>query len=332
MTTGESGQQAATGGVGVTVRTLLADPLIAPCLRLHVPDSDVERRITHPRIQKNGLGLAGHRLGVAPTRIQILGETELSYLEARPAAERTKQLQQYFALQLSCVVLSRGAAVPPWLQTAAAASHTPLLWTPGRSSECIALLHAALDRLLAPSAEVHGVLLAVHGVGTLLTGPSGIGKSETALVLIERGHRLVADDRVALTRRPDGLLEGSAPVPLRHHLEVRGIGIVNIRDLFGATAVLESTDVRLRIVLQPAQAHGPCERLGLDRYAQSCLGVQVPTLCIPVRPGRDLAVIVEVAVRHHLLQCEGLDSPARLLHDALCTAPKPADTQAQSAP
>ena len=177
-----------------------------------------------------------------------------------------------------------------------------------RSSRTIALVHQALDRLLAPSETRHGVLIDVHGMGTLLLGPSGIGKSECALFLVERGHRLVADDQVALTRTPSGTDVGKPPPLLRHHLELRGIGIVNVRELFGATAVRDEKNVDLVVELCPWDPEQPFDRLGLDDLHFDLLGVRLPMLRIPVQPGRNMAVILEVAARNQLLKRAGKHS------------------------
>ncbi len=295
-------------GASVTVQTLLAEPEVAAIARLVAGARSLDRAITHPRVQKNGLCLAGHTRGLVASRVQVLGETELSYLESLEATVRGERCGQLFALGLSLVLVTRGATPPAELLEAARASATPMAVVELRSSRTIAVVHEVLDRLLAPSETRHGVLIDVHGMGTLLLGPSGIGKSECALFLVERGHRLVADDQVTLVRSPTGAIVGQPPPLLRHHLELRGIGIVNVRELFGATAVRDEKNIDLVIELCPWDPEQPFDRLGLDDLGFDLLGVRLPMLRIPVQPGRNMAVILEVAARNQLLKRAGKHS------------------------
>ncbi len=292
-------------GARATVRALLADPDVDAIVRVVAGGKSFDRPITHPRIQKNGLCLAGHTHGVVGTRVQILGETELSFLEALDPATRAERCSTLFGLQLSLVVITRGAEPPAELLEAARSTNTPCVVAELRSSRTIAVVHRVLDRLLAPSETKHGVFIDIHGIGTLLLGPSGIGKSECALFLVERGHRLVADDQVVLTRTPMAEIIGRPPPLLRHHLELRGIGIINVRELFGATAVRDEQAVELVIELSPWDDDQEFDRLGLDDLKADLLGVPLPMLRIPIRPGRNMAVILEVAARNHLLKRAG---------------------------
>ena len=298
------------GATHPTVAALLAERPVADIMRLVAGAASLERVLAHPRIQKSGLVLVGHTRGIVPTRIQILGETEVSFLEGLDPATRRARCEGLFALGLSLVVITRGVEPLPELLEAARATDTPLAVAEPRSSQSIAVIHEVLDRLLAPSETRHGVLIDVHGIGTLLLGPSGIGKSECALFLVERGHRLVADDQVVLTRSPSGDVVGRPPPLLRHHLELRGIGIIHVRELFGATAVREEKVVQLVIELCPWERDREFDRLGLDDLSFDLLGVRLPMLKVPVQPGRNMAVILEVAARNHLLKVAGRD-PAR---------------------
>lgn len=292
-------------GFVTSVRALLDDPSVAEMVRLVAGSESLDRPLDHPRIQKSGLVLVGHMVGLVPTRVQVLGETELSYLESLDSSERVARCEALFARELSLVVVSRGVEPPRELVAAARARKTPLVVAEPRSSRTIQIIHAVLDRLLAPTETRHGVLIDIHGIGTLLVGPSGIGKSECALFLLDRGHRLVADDQVTLRRTPDASLIGRPPPLLRHHLELRGVGILNVRDLFGATAVRDSKVVQLVIELQPVDAGEPIDRLGLDDQTISILGIELPHLSIPVQPGRNMAVLLEVAARNQLLKRAG---------------------------
>jgi HPr kinase/phosphorylase len=299
----------------VTTRELLDHGDLDTFVRVHIGAEGLGRPITHPRIQKSGLALVGHMKGIVPSRVQILGETEVSFLESLDAKKRQERVRGFFELGLSCVVVTRGVEPLPELVEAARQSATPLLVSTKRSSQTITAVHAVLDHLLAPATTKHGVLVDIHGVGVLLLGPSGIGKSECALFLVERGHRLVADDQVVLTLRTNGRVDGRPPPLLRYHLEVRGIGILNIRDLFGATAVRRSKTVDLVVELCPWRADEPYERLGLDDAAYDLLGAEVPMLRIPVSPGRDMGVILEVAARNHLLKQGGSHAAQRFVRE-----------------
>jgi HPr kinase/phosphorylase len=298
-------------GPQVSVREVLEHPGLRDLIALQAGEAGLDRRLSHPRVQKSGLVLALHARGVVPSRVQVLGETELSYLESLPPEVREERVAFMFALQLSLVVLTRGVEPPPELLEHAHRTGTPLAVSGLRSSVTINRLHGVLDRLLAPRARVHGVLVVVHGIGMLLTGKSGIGKSECALFLVERGHRLVADDQVELTQLPDATLVG-APLPLlKHHLEIRGLGILNIRDLFGATAVRDEARLDVVVELCPFRDDEPYERLGLDDQSIELLETKVAKLRIPVRPGRDMAVILEISARNQLLKREGLHGAKR---------------------
>lgn len=288
-----------------TARALVSHEGVRRIAKVVAGESGLDRPIDHPRIQKSGLVLAGHTHGIVATRVQVLGETEISFIESLGPGVREERMHGLFALGLSCVVVTRGATPPAELVEAARATETPLLVAEPRSSGTIAALHQALDRLLAPREQRHGVMVEVHGIGTLLLGPSGIGKSECALFLVERGHRLVADDQVWITRLPNNQVT-AAPAPLlKHHLEIRGLGILNVRDLFGATSVWDEAVVDLVAELCPWNADEEYERLGLDDLTETILGVELPKLRIPVRPGRDMGVILEVAARNQLLKEAG---------------------------
>jgi HPr kinase/phosphorylase len=290
---------------GITVAHLLVEPRLQAILRLVAGEEGRDRPVDHPRVQKPGLALAGHTHGVVPTRVQILGETELTFLEELSPEEQRQGVSALFGLGLSLVVVTRGVDPPAVLLEAAQKTSTPLVVAEPRSSRAIQTIHRALDTILAPSETRHGVLMDVHGVGTLLLGPSGIGKSECALFLVERGHRFVADDQVVLSLLPPEQILGRAPPLLRNHLEVRGIGIINVRDLFGATAVRSEKTLQLVVELCPWSNDEPFDRLGLDDSMLDILGVPVPMLRIPVRPGRNMAVILEVAARNHILKAAG---------------------------
>jgi HPr kinase/phosphorylase len=291
-----------------TARQLADDAQLAVKLRLVAGAAGLDRPIRHPRVQKSGLALAGHSFGVVPTRIQVLGETELSYLDSLGADERGDAARGFFSLGLTAVVLTRAGEPARALVQSAEATGTPLFVSDSRSSRTINALHALLDDRLAPVTKLHGVLVDVYGVGLLLLGKSGIGKSECALELVLRGHRLVADDMVRCEWRPPGMVFGAPEDLLRHHLEIRGLGILNVKALFGVTSVSERKRIDVVVRLVEWNDDTEYDRLGLDEKHLSLLGTPIRELTVPVRPGRDMGTILEIAARNELLRRAGTHS------------------------
>ncbi len=297
----------------VTVREAMGDARLALPARLLAGDSGLDRPIHHPRVQKSGLALAGHFRGLVPTRVQVLGETELSYLETLSLEHRQASCRAFFGLGLSVVVVTRGIEPDRPLVAAAEASGTPLFVVNAATSRTINALHASLDELLAPATQLHGVLVDVFGVGMLLLGKSGIGKSECALELVLRGHRLVADDVVRCDWRPPGTVFGAADGLLRHHVEVRGLGILNIKDMFGVTAVRARKRIDVVVRLEEWSDTRDYDRLGVDDAHHEILSTPIRMLTVPVRPGRDMGTILEMAARDELLRRAGTFSARTFL-------------------
>jgi len=288
----------------LTVRSLLSESA-GLRLVLLAGEAGLGRRITLHRVQKPGLALAGYVRQVHPERVQILGATELSYLASLPAEEARHGIETFMALEPACIVITKGLDVPQDLIDCANRLGVPLMRTPLASSVAIESVQSFIELQLAPTASIHGVLMDVLGVGVLLLGKSGIGKSEAALDLIMRGHRLVADDLVEVRRSAGNILVGWASELIKHHMEVRGIGIINIKDMFGVAAVRD--EKRIELVLELVrwdQAEGS-DRLGLDEMVYSILELTVPLLRIPVSPGRNVSSLIEVAARNRLLQVRG---------------------------
>ena len=273
-------------------------------------------KISGPRIQKPGLALTGFTMYVHTERIQVLGLTEISYLRTLNEAERTRGAQALMSLRPSVVVITRGLEVAPELIHAAEEFSVPLLSTPLMSSVFINRVTKLLEIRLAPSTSIHGVLIDVFGVGILLLGKSGIGKSEAALDLVLRGHRLVADDIVEIRKRlPDNIF-GSGSEIIKHHMEIRGLGIINIKDLFGISAVRDAKKIEVVIELVEWNEDEEYDRLGVEERRYAILDVAVPMLRIPIRPGRNITSIIEVAARNQLLKLQGKHS-AREFQDRL---------------
>jgi len=295
----------------LSVAALLEDADLELEVRLLAGATGLERLITHPRIQKSGLALVGHLHGIVPTRIQILGETELSYVEKLDIEQQRMAARHLYSLGLALVVVTRGETPPLALVEEAERTGTPLLVCEERSSRAITALHTLLDERLAPRARVHGVLVDVFEVGVLLLGTSGIGKSECALELVMRGHRLVADDVIECDYKPPGMVFGQPATLLRHHIEVRGLGILNIKDLYGVTAVRERKRIDLVVHLELWQGDSAAyDRLGVEDHFREILGVPIREVTVPVRPGRNMSSIIEIAARDELLRQAG-HHPAR---------------------
>ncbi|MBL8602460.1 MAG: HPr(Ser) kinase/phosphatase [Myxococcales bacterium] len=300
----------------VTVETLVTPNALAVPLSVAAGRGGLGREIRHPRIQKSGLSLVGHFEGLSVDRVQILGQTEMSFLAAMATEARVKALDGLLGRGICCVLVTAGLDPFPEMLAAADFHGCPVVVSGARSSTTINAMHAFLDDRLALRANVHGVFVDVFGVGILLLGKSGIGKSECALELVQRGHRLVADDLVECFLRPPENVYGSATELLKNHLEVRGLGVLNIKDLFGVAAVRDRKRVDLVIHLLAHDAETTWDRLGIDDEWHELVGVKIPRRRIPVRPGKNTANIIEVAARNELLRQAGIHS-ARAFHARL---------------
>ncbi len=303
---------------GVSVHSLLeAEAGLA--LSVVAGRSMLQRKIGGVRIQKPGLALTGFTQHVHAERLQVLGMTEIAYLRSLDESGRQRAAKSLAALRPCVVVVTRGLEIPAELAAAMDEHEVPLLSTPLMSSVFINRVTKVLEMRLAPSTSVHGVLIDVLGIGILLLGKSGIGKSEAALDLVLRGHRLVADDVVEIRKRMPDLLIGASKELLKHHMEIRGLGILNVKDLFGISAVRDSKKVELVIELADWNEAEEYDRLGVDERRYAILDVALPMLRVPIRPGRNIASLIEVAARNQLLKQQGKHS-AREFQDRLTRA------------
>ena len=266
---------------------------------IYLPDLPEKILITSNHVNRPGLLLVGYTDYFEQARIEIIGKAEHFFLSKLSDAERKKAIENFFALSPAAVVLSTSLAPFPEMLDAAKANGVPLLVTETRTSEFLAALIAFLNVELAPRLTRHGVLVEVYGEGLLLLGDSGIGKSETAIELVKRGHRLIADDAVEIKRVSDKTLVGQAPEIIRHYVELRGIGIVDVRRLFGMGAVNTSEKIDLVINLEQWVQGKMYDRLGIDNETTDILGINIPTITIPVCPGRNLAIILEIAAMNN---------------------------------
>lgn len=277
-------------------------------VRLLTGERGLDRKITIPRIQKLGLALAGFSHYIHSGRVQIVGQSEIQYLEQLTPAQRLEALTRLPLNQIGAVLITKNLMPPPEFLAQAGHAELPVLQTKEVSSVAILKLTNFLQRRLAPCVILHGVMVDLFGVGVLLQGESGVGKSECALDLIVRGHRLVSDDVVELRRIGLEQLIGTAPEMVRNHMEIRGLGILNIKDLFGISSIAHSRQLDLIIRLERWEQDRQYDRLGLDEEFIEVMGRQVPHIRLPVTWGRNLSTLVEVAVRNHLLKLRGVNA------------------------
>lgn len=268
------------------------------------------KQLDNDAIAKSAQGLIGHLNFIHPHWIQVLSNIAVDYLNQLDPPSLQKKFQQLAESNLTCIIVADGASVTDALRSFAANTQTPTLCSTSSSLEVIWVIRSYLAKVLAPSISKHGVLLDVLGMGVLITGESGVGKSELALELISRGHGLVADDVVELRRIGPETLEGVCPPILRDYLEVRGLGMLNIRTIFGETAVRRRKNMKLIVHLEKSSVSdiSSFERLPLSNLNENILNVTIRKVIIPVAAGRNLAVLVEAAVRNYILQLRGIDS------------------------
>lgn len=300
------------------VAAFLAEAPAELSLELVAGRDGLSNRIELDRIQKFGLALTGFTRQVRPGRVQIFGETEVSFAEGLGTDQRREVFAAACRVPVAAFLVTKGLEPPAELLEVADLHRVPVLRSPARSSAVIDQVQRFLQERLAARVRIHGVLLEVFGLGVLLLGDSGIGKSECALDLVQRGHRLVADDVVEI-RGMSSQLVGTSSEQLRHHMELRGIGVINIKDMFGVAAVRERKFVELVVRLVRWQEGADYERLGCEERHYDLLGRSLPYLEMPVAPGRHLSILVEVAARNQMLKAQGYH-PARALVERLDAA------------
>ncbi len=299
------------------VRDLLTrkgDPLQLESL---TGDVGLDREIPSAEASSPGLVLAGYTARfLGSDRIHILGETEITYLASLDAAQRRRALETFFGFDLPCVIVTKGQQVPDELVALAQAKGIALIRTRLKTAEFFDRLKPFLDDAFAPTTTVHGSLADVFGVGLLFRGRSGIGKSECVLDLVERGHRLVADDVVHVTKRGHDVLIGRGHEVSRHYMEIRGVGLIDIHALFGVRSVRQQKRIEVVVQLEDWDNTREYDRTGLDTQETDLLGVGLPLVTVPLNPGKNLTVICEVVAMNHLLRYSGVDS-ARSFNDRL---------------
>ena len=296
----------------ITVRRLLEERKGYLQFELLSGKSGLSNRILKTRIQRPGLALSGYMDKLDPERIQVLGSNEIDYLASLDETKQKDILEAITRFHLCCILITKGLDPPPGLKALGEEKGIPIIRSGLQSSILIRRLINYLEESLAEETGVHGALLDIFGLGVIILGRSGIGKSECALELVDRGHQLVADDIVKINLWPPNILMGSGYNLTRYHLEIRGLGIIDIKELFGVASVREKIRIELAIILEDWEKKGEYNRTGLDEDTTEFMGVQIPMIRMPVAPGRNMAVIFEVAVRNYLLKKEDTHSASKL--------------------
>ena len=295
-------------GITLSIQDMLTENEYGLSLSLLAGRQGLSHRVSSSRIQKPGLALAGYSEHLHPDRLQVLGNTEISYLQQVDNRVAAENLATLCSFPISCFIVTKSLRPPQLLLDLADSHAIPVLATPHQSSTFISLITKFLEERLLPTTHLHGVLMDVLGVGVLISGKSGIGKSECALDLVMRGHRLVADDIVFIKKKMPAALVGHAEESLQYLMEIRGLGIINIKDLYGVSAIRDKKIVDMLLELVEWDESHEYDRLGVDGRTVTILGIEIPHVIIPVRPGRNLGSIVEVAARNNLLKGMGYHS------------------------
>lgn len=284
---------------GITIEEILNDPNANLELEFIGGEEGLKKKIVASDINRPGLALAGYLKYFEYKRVQVLGKTEMSYIESLNSKKREALFNKLFSYKILAIIVTWNQEIPDNLVKLAAKNNVTLLKTSLPTTKLTTRLTIYLEDKLSPSTSIHGGFLDVYGVGVLILGKSGAGKSECALELIKRGHRLIADDIVDIKRTANNILIGSGAELIKHHMEIRGLGIINIKNLFGIGAIELSREVELVTKLEEWSLSKEYDRLGLEEPTISILGVKIPQVIIPVRPGRNTAVIIEVAAMNH---------------------------------
>ena len=283
------------------------EPLL---LELLTDERGLARVISGPDISSPGLVLTGYTGRFPSDRVQVLGETEVSFLESLDEDRRRAAIEAFLSFDMPVIFITKGQEAPPPLVETANQAGTPVIRSQLKTSEFYTRIKPFLEERFAPTTTMHGSLADVYGVGLLFVGASGVGKSEAVLDLVERGHRLVADDLVIVTRRGHEVLMGKGHELQRHHMEIRGVGIIDIHQLFGIRAIRVQKRIEVVVQLEVWDAEAQYDRTGLDPQTVEILGVPIPKVTVPLVPGKNITVVCEVVAMNHLLKFSGHDTAA----------------------
>jgi len=294
----------------LTVEELLRIKKDALALELLTDGRGLVREIHNPDISSPGLVLTGYTGRFPSDRVQVLGETEVSFLESLDEDRRRAAIVAFLSFDMPVIFITKGQEAPPPLVETANQAGTPVIRSQLKTSEFYTRIKPFLEERFAPTTTMHGSLADVYGVGLLFVGASGVGKSEAVLDLVERGHRLVADDLVIVTRRGHEVLMGKGHELQRHHMEIRGVGIIDIHQLFGIRAIRVQKRIEVVVQLEVWDADAQYDRTGLDPQTVDILGVPIPKVTVPLVPGKNITVVCEVVAMNHLLKFSGHDTAA----------------------
>ena len=294
----------------LTVDELLRSKKETLALELLTDGRGLTREIHNPDISSPGLVLTGYAERFPTDRMQVLGETEVSFLESLDDDTRRAAVEAFLSFDIPVIFITKGQEAPEPLVEVANRTGTPVIRTALKTAEFYTRVKPFLEERFAPTTTMHGSLADVYGVGLLFTGASGVGKSEAVLDLVERGHRLVADDLVMISRRGHEVLIGRGHELQRHHMEIRGVGIIDVRKLFGVRAIRQQKRIEVVVQLEVWDQHAVYDRTGLDPKHVEVLGVQLPLVTIPLVPGKNITVVCEVVAMNHLLKYAGVDTAA----------------------
>jgi HPr kinase/phosphorylase len=297
--------------VELTVELLFADKAEVLDLEVLTPGVALDRRVEAPTLSSPGLILSGFKERVPRGRLQVLGETEVYFLRSLDRDALEAALGRLFSLETPAIVVTKGLEVPGRLVSLASEWGVPVLRTSMKTGDFYRRIQPYLEEMFAPSTTMHGSMADVYGVGLLVVGRSGIGKSECVLDLVERGHRLVADDLVYVSRRGNDVLIARGHELQRHHMEIRGIGIIDISALFGIRSIRQQKRIEVVVRLMDWNEKDAYERTGLESEAIEILGVSIPQVTVPLNPGKNITVIAEVIAMNHLLRYSGVHSAER---------------------
>ena len=289
----------------ITVRTLYKENKDRLKLQLITSDNGLSRKITMSDTHRPGLALAGFVDLFTYDRIQILGNTEILYLNSLVKKELLKSIDRFVEFEIPCIIITNANTPPPGLIEASTRRYISIFTTPLSTTNLIHLMGSYLDSKFAPQISMHASMVDVYGIGMLVTGRSGIGKIEVALDLVERGHRLVADDVVIITKRADDILLGRGTEIAEHHIELRGVGLIDIRRIFGIRGIRMQKRIEVEVRLIDWDATSSYERVGLDDSTVDILDIQIPQICLPINPGKNMTVICETIAMNELLKAYG---------------------------
>lgn len=280
------------------------------------PGTGLDRAVGNAEVSSPGLVLAGYVKRFSAGRLQVLGETEITYLSSLSTVDRRRILELFFSFPIPAVFVTKGQRLPAGLKELASAAGIPLIRTKLKTAEFYRRIKPVLEMEFAPTVSLHGSLADVFGVGLFFTGKSGIGKSECVLDLVERGHRLVADDLVITSKRGNDVLIGRGHEMQRHYMEIRGVGLIDIPAIFGIRAVRQQKRIEVVVQLEEWDQHAIVERTGLDIETTTILDVELPKITVFLNPGKNITVIAEVIALNHLLRYSGIDA-AQAFNDRL---------------